>query len=147
MGGRRFFECLREELKAWADVVLIDSRTGVTEMGGVATQHLADVVILLCGSSLENIVNTSRMCRNFTSEEVREARGGRPLEVIVVPYALTTPTAKDMRPFWSGSSGSSNGSPKGCCATALAPPLLLPLLLSLSPPLLLPPPSSIISAS
>ena len=83
--GGAFFECLREELKAWADVVLIDSRTGVTEMGGVATQHLADVVVLLCGSSLENIVNTSRMCRNFTSEEVREARGGRPLEVIVVP--------------------------------------------------------------
>src|SRR3954470_21341053 len=30
-----------------ADVVLIDSRTGVTEQGGVCTHHLADLVVLM----------------------------------------------------------------------------------------------------
>jgi hypothetical protein len=84
-GGGIYFEWLREELKKHFDLVLIDSRTGVTEMGGVATQHLSDVVVLVCGSNSQNIENTARMCLNFTSDAVKKARGDRPLEIIVVP--------------------------------------------------------------
>jgi septum formation inhibitor-activating ATPase MinD len=84
-GGGIYLEWLREQLKQHFDVVLIDSRTGVTEMGGVATQHLSDVVILVCGSNSQNIENTARMCLNFTGDAVKKARGGRPLEIIVTP--------------------------------------------------------------
>ena len=34
-GGGLFFNWLREQFNARADIILIDSRTGVTEMGGV----------------------------------------------------------------------------------------------------------------
>jgi tetratricopeptide (TPR) repeat protein len=86
--GGLFFEWLRGELKKTADVILIDSRTGVTEMGGVAVQHLADAVVLLCGANLQNLDNTARMCRNFASEAVEHARDGRPLHLLVVPARI-----------------------------------------------------------
>ena len=86
--GGLYLEWLREELKKMADVILIDSRTGVTEMGGVATQHLADAIIMLCGANLENIENTARMGRRFTSEAVTKARGNRQLDIVVAPSRI-----------------------------------------------------------
>jgi len=86
--GGRCLEWLRTRLKDIADVVLIDSRTGVTEMGGVATQHLADVVVMLCGANLQNIENTARMGHAFTSDAVYQARDDRPLDLIVVPSRI-----------------------------------------------------------
>jgi hypothetical protein len=38
-----------------ADVVLIDSRTGVAEMSGVCTRQLADVVVMLCAPNDKNL--------------------------------------------------------------------------------------------
>ena len=49
--GEAYFEWLRTQLvdEDLADVVLIDSRTGVTEMGGVCTRQMADVGrVVLC---------------------------------------------------------------------------------------------------
>jgi len=86
--GGLYFEWLRNQLKEMADVILIDSRTGVTEMGGVAAQHMSDVVVLICGANRQNIENTARMGLNFISEGVREARGGRPLDIIVAPARI-----------------------------------------------------------
>lgn len=86
--GGAFFDWLQEKFRDKADIILIDSRTGVTEMGGVATQHLADVVLLICGANLENIENTARMAQNFTSEQVKEARNGRQLEIMIVPSRI-----------------------------------------------------------
>src|SRR5262249_43588041 len=63
--GQRFFAWLREQLlpasddggrpaeRGPADIVLIDSRTGVTEMGGVCTRELADVVVTFCAPNLQ----------------------------------------------------------------------------------------------
>src|SRR5262249_53548265 len=39
----------RKDVEGPFDVLLIDSRTGVTEQGGICTHHLADVVVLCCG--------------------------------------------------------------------------------------------------
>jgi MinD-like ATPase involved in chromosome partitioning or flagellar assembly len=83
--GEFYFEWLRTQLHKVADVILIDSRTGVTEMSGVCTYHLADTVIMLCGASIQSMDGTERMLRNFKSDIVRKARNQRPLEVIVVP--------------------------------------------------------------
>jgi cellulose biosynthesis protein BcsQ len=86
--GGLFFEWFRTQLEEMADVILIDSRTGVTEMGGVAAQHMSDVVVLICGSNRQNIENTARMGLNFISEGVRKVRGGRPLDIIVAPARI-----------------------------------------------------------
>ena len=49
--GELYFEWLRKQFLTMADVVLIDSRTGVTEMGGVCTYQFADVVVMFCSTS------------------------------------------------------------------------------------------------
>ena len=42
-----YIETLRNEWIAEFDFVLIDSRTGVTDIGGICTVHLADILVLL----------------------------------------------------------------------------------------------------
>jgi len=41
-----------------ADYLLVDSRTGWTEIGGVCTVHLADVVVVLFGLNVQNVEGT-----------------------------------------------------------------------------------------
>jgi tetratricopeptide (TPR) repeat protein len=85
--GRAYFEWLRESLCApgLADIVLIDSRTGVTEMGGVCTRQMADVVVVLTAPNHQNIDGAGRMADSFRRKEVMDERAGRPLELILVP--------------------------------------------------------------
>jgi MinD-like ATPase involved in chromosome partitioning or flagellar assembly len=82
--GELYLDWLREEIEAFADVVLIDSRTGLTELGGICVYHLADAVVILCGASQQNIEGSLRMLRDFTRTEVEQIRG-RPLQVLVIP--------------------------------------------------------------
>ncbi len=84
-GGELYFNWLREEFESMADVTLIDSRTGVTEMGGVCTYQLADVVLMFCTPNQQSIGGTYEMARDFTNPKVRELRRGRSLEVLIIP--------------------------------------------------------------
>lgn len=83
--GEIFFEWLRQELRKYADVVLIDSRTGVSELSGFCTYHLADVVVMLCAASDQCIDGTVWMAKNFLDPELMLKRNQRPLEVLVIP--------------------------------------------------------------
>lgn len=92
--GEAFFDWLRNELAQPADgrrgydVVLVDSRTGVTEMGGVCAYQLADVIVMLCAANHQNVEGTREVARDFRSESVRALRRGRPLEMVVVPARI-----------------------------------------------------------
>lgn len=68
-----------QELKP--DFVLIDSRTGITEMGGVATTLLADRVICLVLPTPENLDGARAVLRSL-SRTRRESDGNAP-EVLV----------------------------------------------------------------
>ncbi|MCD4739446.1 MAG: hypothetical protein K8R89_09360 [Anaerolineae bacterium] len=83
--GEAYFEWLRQQFLEMADVVLIDSRTGITEMGGVCTYQLGEVIVMFCGTSQQSLDGTDRMVTELKSSVVEEARGGRSLEVVVVP--------------------------------------------------------------
>lgn len=83
--GGAYIDWLRRQCKKFADVILIDSRTGVTEMGGVCTYHLADVVVLFCAPNNQNILGTENMVNNFSQSRLRDLRGGRPLKTLIVP--------------------------------------------------------------
>lgn len=88
--GQAYFEWMREQLcqPDVADIVLVDSRTGVTEMGGVCTRQLADVVAVLSAPNRQNIEGAARMARAFTELSGLSWRGGRPLEVVMVPSRI-----------------------------------------------------------
>jgi formylglycine-generating enzyme required for sulfatase activity/MinD-like ATPase involved in chromosome partitioning or flagellar assembly len=85
--GEAYFEWLRKQFNQVADVVLVDSRTGVTEMGGVCTYQLADVVVMFCSANQQSVEGTYNMLLNLKRPEIQELRG-RPLEVLVVPARI-----------------------------------------------------------
>jgi hypothetical protein len=88
-GGELFFEWLRRSLdKELYDLVLVDSRTGVTEMGGICAYQLADVIVVLCATNQQNLEGTHDVVRNFFSPRVRMLRGDRDLRLIVVPARI-----------------------------------------------------------
>jgi len=84
--GEGFFEWMRRELTnpELADVVIIDSRTGVTEMGGVCTRQLPDVVVCLCAPNAQNLDGVARMAASFNHTDVVTRRGRR-VETVMVP--------------------------------------------------------------
>lgn len=82
--GELYFEWLRKQFGQF-DAVLIDSRTGLTEMSGICTYQLADVVVLLCAPNQQSIEGTRAMARSLKRPQVEPARRGRRLDLIVVP--------------------------------------------------------------
>jgi tetratricopeptide (TPR) repeat protein len=93
-GGERFFDWLRRELNAW-DVVLIDSRTGVTELGGVCTHHLADAVICFLATNEQNLEGTAMMAASLSNPDLAKARGGRELPLLFVPSRVEISSEED----------------------------------------------------
>ena len=83
--GELLFEWLRQTFLKRYDAILVDSRTGVTEMGGICAYQLADVIVVLCAPNLQNLEGTQAMVRHFLSPQVRAVRHDRPVEVLIVP--------------------------------------------------------------
>ncbi|MGB0385940.1 MAG: KGGVGR-motif variant AAA ATPase [Ardenticatenaceae bacterium] len=83
--GELYFDWLRKQFEEIADIVLIDSRTGVTEMGGVCTHQMADTVVAFCAPNRQNIEGTYEMVQNLTNKQLQDLRYGRALNVLVIP--------------------------------------------------------------
>lgn len=86
--GELYFNWLKEQFETIADVILIDSRTGVTEMGGVCTYHLADVVLCFCSANGQCIDGTLQMANNFSDPKLSKLRKNGKLKTIVVPARI-----------------------------------------------------------
>jgi tetratricopeptide (TPR) repeat protein/cellulose biosynthesis protein BcsQ len=87
--GELFFEWLRRSLTGDRyDVVLVDSRTGVTEMGGICGYQLPDTIVMMCAANHQNVEGTQNMVRDFRSPSVESLRRGRPLQIVVVPARI-----------------------------------------------------------
>lgn len=98
--GELYFNWFREQLEAEFDVILIDSRTGVTEMGGVCTYQLADSVVIFCATNQQNLDGAYRMAKNFIDPGLQEARNGRALRVLVIPARVEeTAEKRDLNSF------------------------------------------------
>ncbi len=86
--GGLYFDWLRQQFEEVADVILIDSRTGITEMGGICTYHLADVIVMFCTPSQQCMNGTYKMAQNFISSKVKKLRGERRLDILVIPARI-----------------------------------------------------------
>lgn len=86
--GERYFDWLREQFESIADITLIDSRTGITEMGGVCTYQLADLVVMLCAANEQSLKGTYEMAVNLTSAPVQNLRHGEPLRLLIIPARI-----------------------------------------------------------
>jgi WD40 repeat protein len=87
--GEAFFEWLRQALvPKLYDLVLVDSRTGVTEMGGICAYQLADAIVMFCAANHQNVEGTLNVVGNFFSPAVKARRQNRPLQVLVIPSRI-----------------------------------------------------------
>jgi MinD-like ATPase involved in chromosome partitioning or flagellar assembly len=68
------------------DFILIDSRTGITEMGGVATTLLADKVICLVSPSPENLQGARAVLRSL--KRIRSEDEKNPIEILIAVSRL-----------------------------------------------------------
>ena len=100
--GHQYFSWLRQKLDEIADVVLIDSRTGVTEMGGVCTRHLADVVVAFCAPNSQNVDGVLRVVTGVNRSDVKEARDDRHVDVIIVPSRVDLSESDRLTEFSEG---------------------------------------------
>ncbi|HEY7214321.1 MAG TPA: hypothetical protein VIC28_06810 [Thermoanaerobaculia bacterium] len=88
---------IREELKP--DYLLIDARTGVTELGGLATTILADTVVCMFVSNQESLDGTLMVAEALKAAP--RLKGQRPIRVAPV-LARTTSEPPTEGPFAEG---------------------------------------------
>jgi predicted acylesterase/phospholipase RssA len=86
--GQQYFSWFRNQLQAIADVVLIDSRTGVTEMGGICTRHIPDAVVAFCAPNFQNVDGVVRVISGLNREKVKQARDDRAVQALVIPTRI-----------------------------------------------------------
>jgi tetratricopeptide (TPR) repeat protein len=67
--GAEFFENLKAEIEDTyrPDYVLVDSRTGLTDVGGICTLHLPDLVVLLFALNEQNLQGIASVARVIRS--------------------------------------------------------------------------------
>ncbi len=53
--GGQFINNLRQQFRKFADYTLVDSRTGITDIGGICTRQLPDTIILMFASNWQNL--------------------------------------------------------------------------------------------
>jgi cellulose biosynthesis protein BcsQ len=61
--GGVYIETLRNEWKAEYDFVLIDSRTGITDIGGICTIQLPDILIMLFNANEQSLAGIAEVAR------------------------------------------------------------------------------------
>jgi len=83
MGGGLFFQAMREGMKAAYDYVLIDSRTGLSDIADICTLQLPDVLVDCFALSDQNIDGALGVARR-----VREHSLDRPIRILPVPMRV-----------------------------------------------------------
>jgi TIR domain/Tetratricopeptide repeat/CobQ/CobB/MinD/ParA nucleotide binding domain/NB-ARC domain len=75
LGGGKFFRAMRENLKENYDYVLIDSRTGLSDVADICTIELPDVLVVcftLSDQSIEGAANVARqISRRYRDRNIR----------------------------------------------------------------------------
>lgn len=66
-GGAQLIEKLRAELKTSCDICLIDSRTGITDIGGICTVQLPDLVVFVFALNDQNIAGIEQVARELAN--------------------------------------------------------------------------------
>lgn len=65
------------------DYVLIDSRTGLTDIGGVCTLHFPDIVVLLFALNRQNLNGTAGV-----RQAIMQVQGREPIQIVTVASPL-----------------------------------------------------------
>jgi len=83
LGGGVFFHALREDMRENYDYVLIDSRTGLTDIADICTAQLPDLLVDCFTLSNQSIAGAAAVAR-----DLRDRFHGRPIRVLPVPMRI-----------------------------------------------------------
>jgi tetratricopeptide (TPR) repeat protein/MinD-like ATPase involved in chromosome partitioning or flagellar assembly len=98
--GAMFFNWLRAEASRYFDVVLLDSRTGITEMTGICTYHLADVVIMFVAPNQQNLEGTLLIANGLRKRAEQDGtKRDRKLELLILPSRVDTSESTSVQDF------------------------------------------------
>lgn len=97
--GRAFFRLLKAEIRRRGfDDVLIDSRTGLSDVFYIAALELAGTVVCVTGYNRQNIEGTKRILEVLRDKEVIEEYGSKRLILVGTPNPeLASPREKQER--------------------------------------------------
>jgi cellulose biosynthesis protein BcsQ/tetratricopeptide (TPR) repeat protein len=82
-GGGRFFDALRESMQHEYDYVLIDSRTGLSDVAQICTLQLPDVLVAMFTLSDQGIDGVATV-----TQQVREQYAQRGITILPVPTRI-----------------------------------------------------------
>jgi len=98
--GLDLFSGLRQAIAAEPfDYIMVDSRTGWSDMGGMCTRDLADTVAVVCGLNCQNISGTQEVMNNLKQARHRDHAPEILLIASPVPSYVEDQTQKRLSAF------------------------------------------------
>ena len=82
-GGGQLFDALREDMKAKYDYALLDSRTGWSDVAGICTVHMPDILVDCFTFSEQGIDGAATVAAG-----VARQKGRRPIRILPVPMRV-----------------------------------------------------------
>ncbi|HXQ72385.1 MAG TPA: hypothetical protein VN844_17950 [Pyrinomonadaceae bacterium] len=98
--GYGFFEFLKTELKQTAEIVLLDSRTGVTDIGSICTLQLPDVVVLLFALNEQNISGTEFIAKSIIENAPKLSEKAKTPVIMIRPARVEKYLEQDKKNEW-----------------------------------------------
>lgn len=99
-GFGKYLETLRREWSTEYNAVLIDSRTGVTDIGGICTIHLPDVVVVMFTANEQSLVGARKVLQSARVGHNRLPIDRRRLLVVPVPSRDETNSEYKLAEQW-----------------------------------------------
>lgn len=91
--GGRAIEYLKQELLKRADYILVDSRTGLTDIGGICTKQLPNVLVLVVGSNWQSVDGVLDIIDSLRTLD-------NPPKVLPLPSRIDKQGERDMLQKW-----------------------------------------------
>jgi Mrp family chromosome partitioning ATPase len=99
-GGGDYLEALRRSWKHRFDLILIDSRTGLSDTGGVCTIQLPDVVVVMFTANYQSMLGARDVMRLVRQARQALAYPRMQLTVLPLPARFGTRSAAEVTDGW-----------------------------------------------
>lgn len=99
--GYEFIELLRDRLiESGADYVLVDSRTGMTDVANICTFQLPDIVVVLFALHDQGLEGAYRVAQAIRRAQEQEGASARVRRVLLVPSRVEETGELELRNRW-----------------------------------------------
>ena len=98
--GFGFIEFLKKELRKRGQIVLVDSRTGVTDAGGICTIQIPDIVVLLFALNAQNLEGIASIAESIHLRASKTRRGTGPPDLLLQPARVDLYAEQKELKYW-----------------------------------------------